>query len=114
MFGLRKTGEYTVFAQLIPTHPITGDTLRLGLALDDGEPQLVELAFKDGSVEWAQGVLDNTRVATTTFSVPTAGTHTLRIYGLEAGVVIDKLVLTRGALPAPGYLGPPEMRGNSQ
>jgi hypothetical protein len=104
-----KDGEFLLRVNLIPTHPLAGGALCFAVALDEGEPQLVELAFKDGSAEWAQGVLDNTRVVTTTLSVPTAGVHTLRIYGLEAGVVIDKLVLSSGALP-PGYLGPPETR----
>jgi hypothetical protein len=108
-----KAGEFTLRANLIPAHPLVGGSLRFAVALDDGAPQLVELVFKDGSAEWAQGVLDNMRVATTTLVVPTAGAHTLRLYGLEAGVVIDKLVLYSGTVPPPGYLGPPEIRVGS-
>jgi hypothetical protein len=73
------------------------------------ESQLVRLAFNDGSADWAQGVLSNTRVAAAVLSVPTAGAHTLRVYGIEAGVVIDKLVLFKGEPPR-GYLGPTETR----
>jgi len=32
----------------------------------------------------------------------------LHLYGVEAGVVVDKIVLYRGTTPPPGYLGPPE------
>lgn len=103
------TGDFALAAYLIPTHPISGDALRFAVALDESEPQLVELAFKDGSAEWAQGVLDNVRVAETVLTVPTPGVHTLRVYGLEPGVVIDKLVLSLGELPR-SYLGPAETR----
>ncbi|MFT3866854.1 MAG: glycosyl hydrolase 115 family protein [Nibricoccus sp.] len=108
-FTLPAFGAFILRTYLIPTHPTAGDALRFAVALDDGEPQLVELAFKDGSAEWAQGVLDNTRIAQTTLTVPTAGAHTLRVYGLEPGVVIDKFVLFTGEPPRT-YLGPPETR----
>ena len=101
------SGDFTLTAYLIPTHPISGDKLRFAVALDDSEPQIVELAFKDGSAEWAQGVLNNTRVAETVLTVQTAGAHTLRVFGLEPGVVIDKLVLSLGEPPR-SYLGPVE------
>jgi len=104
-----EPSNFTLRANLIPTHPISGDKLRFAVALDDDAPQLVELAFKDGSADWAQGVLSNTRVASTVLSVPTAGAHTLRVYGIEAGVVIDKFVLFQGEPPR-SYLGPAETR----
>ena len=102
-------GEFMLHANLIPTHPLSGEILRFAVALDDAPPQLVELPFADGSAEWAQGVLNNTRVATAKLKVPTPGPHTLRVYGIEAGVVIDKLVIDCGGL-RPSYLGPPETR----
>ena len=102
-------GEFTLHAHLIPTHPISGEMLRFAVALDDGAPQLVELPFADGSADWAQGVLNNTRVASAKLKVPAPGPHTLKIFGIEAGVVIDKLVIDCGGLK-PSYLGPPETR----
>ena len=49
--------------------------------------------IKDGSAEWAQGVLNNSVTVATGLSVPTAGRHTLRIYGVDAGVVLDRFVI---------------------
>jgi len=100
-------GTFTLQAYLIPTHPIAGGSLRFAVALDDAPPRLVELVVNDGGAGWAQGVLDNTRIATTRLKVPTPGAHTLRVYGLEPGVVLDKLVIDCGGLK-PSYLGPPE------
>jgi hypothetical protein len=100
-------GEFALQAYLIPTHPIAGGSLRFAVALDEAPPQLVELVVNDGGAGWAQGVLDNTRIATTKLNVPAPGAHTLHVYGLEPGVVIDKLVIDCGGLK-PSYLGPTE------
>ena len=101
-------GEFALQAYLIPTHPIAGGALRFAVALDEAAPQLVELVVNDGGAGWAQGVLDNTRIATTKLKVSASGAHTLHVYGLEPGVVLDKLVIDCGGLK-PSYLGPPEM-----
>ncbi|HEY0724041.1 MAG TPA: hypothetical protein VGD41_08685, partial [Pyrinomonadaceae bacterium] len=44
-----------------------------------------------------------------THDVATAGAHTLKIYMVDAGVVLDKIVIDTGGLK-PSYLGPPETR----
>jgi hypothetical protein len=100
-------GEFALQAYLLPTHPIAGGALRFAVALDEAAPQLVELAVPDGGAQWAQGVLANTLMAKTKLQVPTPGAHTLHVYGLEVGVVLDKLVIDCGGL-SPSYLGPAE------
>jgi hypothetical protein len=45
----------------------------------------------------------------TKLKVPAPGAHTLRVFGIDAGVVLDKLVIDCGGLQ-PSYLGPPESR----
>jgi hypothetical protein len=101
-----KAGEFTLQAYLIPTHPLTGTELKFAVAIDDAVPQIVALDVKDGGKEWAQGVLNATRVATTKISVANAGKHTLKIYGVDAGVVLDKIVIDIDGLPET-YLGLP-------
>jgi hypothetical protein len=100
-------GEFALQVYVIPTHPIAGGSLRFAVALDEAAPQLVELVVNDGGAGWAQGVLDNIRIATTKLKVSAPGAHTLRVFGLDAGVVLDKLVIDCGGLK-PSYLGPPE------
>ena len=104
--------ELPVTVYLVPTHPLTGGALRFALALDDAPPQLVALEFKDGGAEWAQGVLNATRTVGVTLHVPSPGAHTLRVFGVDAGVVLDKIVIDCGGL-LPSYLGPPETRSNT-
>jgi hypothetical protein len=86
-------GAVELQVALIPTNPTSGSVLRVGLALDDGMPQVAELQLKDGGPEWAQGVLDNMRVMSTTLAVPSPGRHVLHLYGIEPGVIVDSFTI---------------------
>ena len=46
--NLATTGEFTVQVNLVPTHPLEGDSLRFAVGLDAAPPQLVELDVQDG------------------------------------------------------------------
>jgi hypothetical protein len=89
-----SAGDWRVTFRLLPTHalvPYRG--LRLGFALDDGPPQIAVFPGVDGSPVWAQGVLNNYVDVSANLAVPTAGRHTLRVYGMDAGVVLRELRL---------------------
>lgn len=104
-----KAGELTLQVYLIPTHPLAGTELKFAVAIDDAAPQIVVFEVKDGSAEWAQGVLNATRIATAKIVLAKAGVHTLKIYGVDAGVVLDKLVVNVDGLPE-SYLGLPAIK----
>jgi len=89
---LAQGGMLTVRAQLLPTHPGAGK-LRFALALDDGAPQIVEMANRDGGPEWAEGVLNNARMVTASLGQAAAGRHVLRLYAIDPGVVVDTLAV---------------------
>ena len=91
-------GDFNLTAHLLPTHPLVpGRGLRFAVALDDASPQLIVCDVKDGSPEWAQGVLDNHVTVATKLSVPRAGKWLLRVFGVDAGVVLTKFVLEPAA-----------------
>ncbi|HWS89639.1 MAG TPA: glycosyl hydrolase 115 family protein [Pyrinomonadaceae bacterium] len=108
---LFRAGEMELTFYLIPTHPVRGTSgLRFAYSLDGAEPR--ELAASAGvevtSRQWSENVLN----ATTKVSAPVrldAGAHVLRIYMLDPGVVLDRVILNAGGL-RPSYLGPPETR----
>jgi hypothetical protein len=101
-------GRLTLTVNLLPTHSLVlARGLRFAVGLDDQPPQVVTANVKDTSADWAQSVLNETAVATAPLDVPAAGAHTLKIYMVDAGVVLDKLTLSDGA-PPPGYLGAAE------
>jgi hypothetical protein len=102
-----EAGKFSVAFYLIPTQALAGDALRFAFALDDAPPQVVSLKVDDGRPGWVHGVLDATRVANATLNVASPGAHTLRLYAVDAGVVVDKIVVDLGGT-TPSYLGPPE------
>ncbi len=101
-------GRLTLTVNLLPTHSLVlARGLRFAVGIDDQPPLVVTANIKDTSADWAQSVLNETALATAPIEVPSAGAHTLSIYMVDAGVVLDKLTLSDGALP-PGYLGAAE------
>lgn len=114
-FHVFTGGNATVHVRLLPTFPIDatpGAALRLAIALDDGAPiaAAVTVGFDPGSAAWKERVLTNATATTVTLPAPLApGWHTLHLVGVDAGVVVDKIVIDLGGL-TPSYDGPPETR----
>jgi hypothetical protein len=85
-------GKLTLTIHLLPTHSIRGNgVLRLAAGLDGQVPALVTLDVNDGGPDWAQGVLDSRRMVTTTLVVAQPGKHTLQLYGIDPGVIVDRI-----------------------
>jgi glycosyl hydrolase family 115 (putative glucuronidase)/glycosyl hydrolase family 115 len=111
-FQLFASGKYAVTCYLVPTHPIQAGTgLRFAIGVDDQLPQLVTVGADMAvpSRQWSLNVMNATAVASSTLEIKTAGPHVLKLYMIDAGVVVDKIVLDSGGLK-PSYLGPPETR----
>jgi len=108
-----STSPATVRVRLLPTHPIvSGKGLRLALAIDDRAPLplAVTSGFDPKSDGWKQRVLSNSTEAVLKLPAPLApGWHTLHLVAVDAGVVVDKIVLDLGGL-RPSYDGPAETR----
>ncbi|WP_167759672.1 hypothetical protein, partial [Massilia horti] len=47
-----------------------------------------------GGTEWAQGVLNAKRIASTILTIDKPGKRVLHIYGVDAGVVLDSITIT--------------------
>lgn len=78
--------------------------LRYAVSVDDSAPVIGDLMTGDANV-WEKAVADNIRIAVTKHAVKKAGPHKIRIWGIDPGVVIQRLVLTRGESPR-SKLGP--------
>jgi hypothetical protein len=112
-FYLFRPGDVTIHYNLIPTQPIVyGQGLRYAVSVDGAPPQLVTIKAGTGaevavSSVWSHNVLDNTTSTTTQHTIAQAGAHTLKIYMIDPGVLLEKIVIDNGGL-RPSYLGPPE------
>ena len=61
----------------------------------------------NGNKDWEQTVMDNARFINLKQIIKTSGYHTLKIWMIDPGVVIEKIVMDTGGVRA-SYLGPPE------
>ena len=104
LIDLPSAGEFTLTLHLLPTHPIaSGRGLHLGVGLNDGAPEVLTYAGKDGSAEWAQGVLNNYVTASTTLRVSSAVPDGDRDHRNADGVTppIDRVLMTGRVLCDP-------------
>jgi hypothetical protein len=84
-----------------------GKGLRFAVSLDNNAPIVINMHEQNTQRDWEESVKNNIRIATTEFDVSTPGRHTLRVYRIDPGVVLQKIVIDTGGLK-PSYLGPPE------
>ena len=114
-FHVTTAAHATLRVCLLPTHPlVAGQGLRFAVAVDDGAPlaMAVTSGFDPNTNEWYERVLANATVATPTLPRQLEpGRHTLRLIAVDAGVVVDKIVIDLGGRQR-SYDGPPETRLN--
>ncbi len=109
-FVLKSEGELQITAWLLPTFPIDDSHgIRIAIGLDDRAPVLIEINRKVKDKDWSQAVLNATISASQSLGHVEPGSHTLRLYQVDPGVVVDKLALHFDELPS-SYLGPKETR----
>jgi hypothetical protein len=95
-------GSASLQLNCIPSFPVNaGYGSCVAVALDDNKPQIV--AFKKG----ARSEIDNLMTLQADLVIDKAGTHTLKIWMVDPGVVIDKIIINTGGVKK-SYFGPPE------
>ncbi len=116
---LFSAGEAEVTTITGPTlNFVPGRDLRFALAFDDAPPQTVPLvpgnySAQNGNRDWETSVKDSARMVKTKFTLARPGYHTLKLWMVDPGVVVQKLVVDLGGLK-PSYLGPPESYRGAQ
>jgi hypothetical protein len=101
------TGAAKVMVYCSPTLPFNESTgLQYAVSFDDETPQLVNLHADNSEKAWARSVSDNIRISTSVHSLRKAGHHTLKIWAVDPGVVLQKIVIDWGGVKK-SYLGPP-------
>jgi len=92
----------------------TGKPQRYAIALDDAPPEIVSLPFSTGESDrrWQENVLRNAALTSSVHSVTKPGLHTLKIWMVDPGIVLDAIEAETGGAQAPGYVWPAETRMN--
>jgi len=110
---LFSTGKFEITSIFSPTlNFMANRAMQYAIAFDDETPQIITLVPKDynaqnRNTDWEKTVSDNMRLSKSTHSIKTPGYHTLKIFMVDSGVVLQKIVVNSGGLK-PSYLGPPE------
>lgn len=106
---MRDSGTVRVHAYFSPTLNFSGRTagMRYAVSIDDEAPQVINIATDTTTQAWEKTVADNIRITSSSHVLRRPGAHVLRYWLVDPGVVLQKLVIDAGALPA-SYLGPPE------
>lgn len=108
-------GQVELHTYLSPTLNYLNLTegIRFGVSIDDEAPQEISLHKDSDEGDWNRWVANNINVQTSQHQVKNAGKHTIRIWYMDPGIVVQKLVLDTGGLKE-SYLGPPESFFNSK
>jgi hypothetical protein len=67
--------------------------MRYGVSIDDGPIQITDFRTFGRSEEWKQNVLSNTATRTFRFPVLKPGRHTLKIFAIDPGVMLDRAII---------------------
>jgi hypothetical protein len=110
---LFSTGAVEVTSVLAPCLNFAPDRgVRLAVAFDEEAPQVLTVVPKgyfvdNGNRDWEESVKNNARKAKSRHTIAQAGYHTLKVWMVDPGVVLERLVVDLGGVK-PSYLGPPE------
>ena len=110
---LFSTGRVQVALEVSPSLNYMPDRgVRIGVSFDEAAPQLLTVVPKgyvagDGNHDWEQTVKDSIRVVKSEHQVDKPGLHTLKVWMVDPGVVLQGLTVDTGGV-RPSYLGPPE------
>ncbi|KAK5122578.1 hypothetical protein LTR85_003841 [Meristemomyces frigidus] len=85
--------------------------LKYAVQFDQQDPQTVQYIIDQPAganpLGWDAAVSDSAWMSTTNFTYAGAGEHTLKVWALEPGVVLNTAWIDLGGI-LPSYLGPPE------
>lgn len=110
---LHNPGEVKVLSTVAPSlNFVPGRGLKYATSFDDQPPQIVEILpegfdARNGNREWEESVRNNSRTVRSSHKLTAGGLHTLKIWMVDPGVVLQRIVVDTGGLQ-PSYLGPPE------
>ena len=91
------TPSVIVFA--LPTHSINNNYgVRYAVSIDDGPLKLVDIKTFGRSEEWKQNVLRNRAERKIEMPFLKSGKHTLKMYYIDPGVILDEIRIDLGGL----------------
>lgn len=93
----KKAGVVEIEIHRIPTLNERGK-MRVAIGIDGEEPVLIEgtnryMNDSDGDDRWGKGVLENNEKLSFMAEISQEGLHTLQMYYVDPGIIVDKIVI---------------------
>ena len=110
---LEHPGDWTFTVRALPTFSVEpGRPQRYAIGLDDESPKIVALPFSLSETDrrWQENVLRNATLTTSIHALDRPGRHTLKIWMVDPGVVLDTIFGGNTEDGIPGYVGPAETK----
>lgn len=102
------TGEVKLEFLLSPTLDFLGKGgLRFAYAVDDENPQILNM-HRDTEDDWDTTVKNNSTKVRASLNLKKSGNHRLKIWAMDSGVSLQKIVIYTQENEPETYLGPPE------
>ncbi len=111
--GLQGAGNWKVTLRTLPTFSVeSGQPQRYAVAFDDAPPRIVSLKPSADEKDWwwQENVMRNAAITSSRHSLKSSGPHTLKIWMVDPGIVIDTIALEAGTGSDLGLLWPEETR----
>jgi hypothetical protein len=110
---IRHPGDWKFIVRSLPTFSVeTGKPQRYAIAVDDEPLQIVSLPVSQSETDrhWQENVLRNAALTTSVHAIAHSGPHTLKIWMVDPGIVVDAIIGDGGDGGGLGYTWPPETR----
>jgi hypothetical protein len=107
---LSSQGAVSVNAIVAPANDyVPGRGIKYAVAFDNQKPVICDMlgSKKTRDFEWNSSVIDNCKIIKCPLTVDQPGFHTLKIWMVDPGLALQKIVVDFGGVK-PSYLGPPE------
>lgn len=106
-----NTGTFSIDVYRIPTLNERG-SMNFAVGVDENTPVVLKGCNEyynnsNGTDKWGKGILNNNETLSTNVAVDKPGIHKIRLYGIDTGVIIDKMVITT-VTKYESYYGAPE------
>lgn len=109
---LFQAGKVSVNLYLSPTLNYFNDGgTKLAVSFDDEAPVVLNMNKDSSPKIWAEWVRNNINQVKASFQLDKPGKHTLKVWMVDSGVVLQRIIVDCGGLK-PSYLGPLESAKN--
>ena len=87
--------EFKIYT--IPTYPLNKSfQMRYGVSIDNGPVTILNFKTTGRSEEWKQAVLSNSISRSVKMPSISAGEHSVKIYMIDPGVILDRIIIDLG------------------